>query len=348
MIIDDTDYSHFKVSKIKTNTITIQANVFKREHGKVKMKKFADSVQYSNNLIGMEYFDIIGTIRERKNRHNFTKKVKKKDVYIIGYPCSKARRKKFSLNQEGYIPTNGFSNSMFIIININGEKYNVDEYYNRKGIFKEKSIKHVKLFKNGRMQITGCKSSEEIVKAMDILNSELAKYSSCFTKKLRPHYIHSNMYDVIYTLLDSSDKNINLNLMKILKYIKERDRKLIDCEFAVEGEIATEEDKKYIKECAFEKDMVLSENERNITPLKFDYWVSNNPNDNEKNFSEIFDPATNRKLLSREKITVHTNGQIIITGGNTEIKILKGIKIVNKFISDHFNDFVHRHHHHKH
>ena len=224
----------------------------------------------------------------------------------MGYPCSKKRRKIF-IKGGDYIPCKGFNNSMFILINVD-ENYNVDEYYNKNDNFIENKIKHIKLFKNGRMQITGCKSMGEIKKIFDIITDNMKiyiKYFNCDESNYFPHFIHINMYDIIYSLhkIENKDKFETLFNMRVLFDLIKKENINNNIPFT------------------------LSHNKKTIMPLKINLWIDNEGNTN-------IDKDCEASCL---KIVIYKNGYIIITGGNSYEKMLIGKKKIDEFLDTNYN-----------
>jgi hypothetical protein len=301
-------YKNFTSSETLVNTITLQGNIFKNHNGIINMKQLASDIEYTNIIIGMEYFDIIGIASQYKDHHGYLKKIKKSELYIMGYPCSKKRRKLFIRGEQGN-PSKGFNNSLFMILNID-DSYNVEEYYKKNDSFIESKIKHIKLFKNGRLQITGCKSIDEINIIFDNLKKELHKYIKNFKindkeiseNDFNPHFIHINMYDVIYSIHKTANFtffDIYFNMRALFNLLK-------------------------IESNSENPEFLLSHNKKTIMPLKLNLWIK----------------EENEEKASCLKIVIYKNGYIIITGANSYEKIETGKKKINEFLDRNYDKII--------
>jgi len=168
---------------------------------------------------------------------------------------------------------------------------------------KFKKIINVKIFKNGRIQITGLKYEKQ---GIDIIHKLIKLFNE---KKI------SNDCDI---------KMIDYSIV------------LINCDFELKHEI----NRYKLHEKLMENNIYSSYEPCNYPGVNIKYYINENNNDGICCCNKICDGKGDGKSdgnCKRITIAVFKSGSIIITGGRNIEQILKSYEFINKFIKDHLH-----------
>lgn len=300
-------------NNISINTITCQLHI-KTDVEKLNFIDIANKFEFNNKIVGLKYSyftdEIIGkeTIPYGINKYS-TKTIKRANVIKKGVPTNKKCRRlllkgddKYYTEEEQKKP---FLHAMFISINTNYKNYDLYDILEKNGEIYDKYLVHAKIFVNGNIQLTGCKSDNDISIASEIIQDEFNQEKYSFNN-VSIIFMRYNMY------------NVNFYYKNVIE--KMHNSLLLNNPFLELSNVET-----YILEHLNDNTVDFKQMKSKREPIKIECIVSDNIDWDQNKISVTETDINGDKICKTVTAMVYSKGTIIVTGSNSIYKTINTI-----------------------